>query len=53
VETTTSVYHVTILDKRGTDEWVFSSFETPVKLLMNGLGDRPVDQTSRPYGTTH
>jgi hypothetical protein len=36
-----------------TYEWVFSSFETPVKLLMNGLGDKPVDQTSRPYGTIH
>jgi hypothetical protein len=51
VETDISVYHVAIMDERETDECVFSSFETPVKLLMNGLGDRPVDQTSRPYGT--
>jgi hypothetical protein len=45
--------YVTVMDERETDECVFSSFETPVKLLMNGLGDKPVDQTSRPYGTTH
>jgi hypothetical protein len=53
VETDISVYHVAMMDERETDECVFSSFETPVKLLMNGLGDRPVDQTSRPYGTIH